>query len=139
VIQAPPEELCVACRNKDPEAHERMCGAEESDEVLVGLGDRVPAVAKAGCITADAFGAFYDMCRSGGDRVAKLTAAVVAVDAGAQLVARGQVVFARWADSEAREAERRWGSLDDRERLTDDEAELRVQLGIGSGRPSERA
>src|SRR5438067_2970675 len=38
VGQAPPEELCVSRWHEDPEAHECLCGADESDELLVGLG-----------------------------------------------------------------------------------------------------
>ena len=55
------------------------------------FGDGVPAVSEPGRIAADAFRAFHDVRSAGDDRVAKLTTAVVAVDAGAELVTRPQV------------------------------------------------
>jgi hypothetical protein len=49
------------------------------------------------------------------------------VDARAELAAGGDVRFARRADPEAGQAERRRRSLYDRERLADGEAELGVE------------
>jgi hypothetical protein len=56
----------VTCRNEDPEAHERLCGGEQSDQVLVGLCDGVRAVSEPACVAADASGAFHDVRGAGG-------------------------------------------------------------------------
>ena len=95
--------------------------------MLVGFGDGVPAVSEPSCVAADASGVLYDVGGPGGDRGAKLAASVVTVDAGAQLVARSQILFVGWADAEAGDAERRGRSLEDRQRLADREAEFRVE------------
>ena len=101
--------------------------AEQGDEVLVGLGDGVPAVAEAARVAGDRLGRSTTRARPGGDRVAKLAAAVVAVDAGAQLVARGEVV--RGAGRTRRPGTLSAGGVPwkHRQRLADDEAELRVE------------
>jgi hypothetical protein len=82
------QELGVSRRDEDPEAHERFCGGEQRDHVLVGFGDGVPEVTEPGRVAADASGVLYDVGGPGGDRGAKFAASVVTVDTSAQLVAR---------------------------------------------------
>ena len=90
-----------------PEADERFGGAEQSDQVLVGLGDGVPAVAEPRRVAADAPGALDDPRAVGADRVRQLAAAVVAVNPHAQRAARLEVIGVRGPDAATGDTGRR--------------------------------
>src|SRR3954471_18645461 len=94
VVQAPAEQGGVARGHEDAQADERLGRGDQRLEVLVALGHRVPPVPDAGGVARDPVGPLDDLCRAGPDRASQLAAAVVAVDAPAEGIARGNVVRA---------------------------------------------
>ena len=96
---------------RDPEAPVCLGGAEQGEHVLVGIGDRVPAVTEPGGVAGDAPWTLDHARGAGGNRVTKFAVSVVAVDTHTQLVAFRDVFIARGPDPESGDAECRGCSL----------------------------
>jgi hypothetical protein len=88
VCQAPSEHVAVASRQQEARTGEHGCGSDESFEVLVGLGDRVPEEADEGRVAGNAPMPLDEGRRAVRDRLAYLGAAVVTVDRIVQLGVR---------------------------------------------------
>ena len=125
--EAPAEQLRVAQGDEEARGAEVRRGADERPEIVVGLRHRVGEVVDAGRVAGDAAESLDHTGVARLDRLANLAVADVTMHPEAEGVAGGLVLGRRRADviPGHRQAERR--AVHRAERLTDVEAELRVQ------------
>ena len=136
VLEAPAEELRVAVRQQESRSGEFVHTSDKGLQVSVGFGYGVAEESDDGSVARDTRVAFDEARHTKGDHVRHLARTVVAVDAMAERVARGQIAGSGRPDRATAGYEVNRRPLQHYQRFANVEAQLGVKrqgTGVKSG------